>query len=439
MNISRRHFLNLGLSGSLAGIQAHAQSAPGYRALVCVFLFGGHDANNAVIPMDAARLAAYTDLRKNLALAANTLLPVQTATSRQPLGLHPRLVEMQKLFNSRQLALVANVGVLAEPLTRAQYLANGLKPSNLFSHSDQVVQWQTSIPNSFGTSGWGGRAADQVLALNPSGFPTAISVAGNSLFATGQVSRPATVTPNAALGLRGFTATAASQARYNALKEILTFDTGVKLVAQASRILSQGLSDSDALNRALASQPALATAFPANNSLATQLQQVARLIQARQALGMNRQIFFCSLGGFDTHSDQLNDQGNLLGQVDAALGAFFQATVELGVAGQVTAFTESDFGRTYKPNSNGGSDHAWGATHLVLGGAVKGGELYGALPDPVLGSGQDAGSEGRWIPSIAIDQYGATLASWFGVPPQSLASVFPNLARFGTANLGFLG
>lgn len=439
MKFSRRQFLNLGLSGSLAGIQAHAQSASGYRALVCVFLFGGNDGNNVVIPMDAPRLAAYTGIRKNLALAANTLLPVQTPGSGQALGLHPRLVELQKLFNSRQLALLSNVGVLAEPLTRAQYLANGQKPVNLFSHSDQVVQWQTAFPNSFGTSGWGGRVADQILGLNPNNFPTAISVAGNSLFANGQVTRPATVTPNVALGLTGFNSTAASQARLNALHEILTFDTGVKLVAQASRILGQGLADSDALNRALAAQPALTTAFPANSSLATQLQQVAKLIQARQALGMSRQIFFCSLGGFDTHSNQLTDQGNLLGQVDAALGAFFQATVELGVAGQVTAFTESDFGRTYKPNSNGGSDHAWGSLHLVLGGAVKGGELYGALPDPVLGSGSDAASEGRWIPSIAIDQYGATLATWFGVPAQNLGAVFPNLGKFGQANLGFLG
>lgn len=414
-------------------------SSSTYRALVCVFLYGGNDTNNMIVPLDAASFKQYTTIRQNLALAQNTLLPVQTA-SKAVYGLHPKLTDLQTLFNSKELALVANVGSLVQPLTRAQYLANQASvPSNLFSHSDQQMQWQTSVTNgSITTTGWAGRVADQVGHMNsPSTFPTFVTVTGTSIMGTGQQTRPASVIPGATLGLRGFDTSAAATARMTGLQEILTLDSGVTLVHQAETLMSDGLKDSATLSKAMSGAVALKTVFP-KTSLGSQLEEVAKLIQVRQSMGMSRQIFFCSLGGFDTHTAQLATQDSLYSQVGPALGAFFAATQELGVQNDVTTFTESDFSRTLQPNTNGGTDHAWGSHHMVMGGAVKGGNLYGQFPALELNSTNDAGGEGRWIPTTAIDQYGATLATWFGVPAQNLGSVFPNLSKFTSQNLGFV-
>jgi uncharacterized protein (DUF1501 family) len=223
-----------------------------------------------------------------------------------------------------------------------------------------------------------------------------------------------------------------------ALQQLLTLDTGAALVQQASTNMQQGMSNSATLKQALSGAKALTTTFP-TSALGSQLRQIAQIIQIRGELGMNRQIFFCSLGGFDTHSGQLNIQDTLLAELDAALAAFVTATQELGVENNVTTFTESDFSRTMQPNSNGGTDHAWGSHHLVTGGAVQGGDVYGKFPELALGGPNDAGTAGRWIPTTALDQYGATLASWFGVASGDLSYVFPNLANFPSANVGFLG
>lgn len=443
---TRRTFLKASLAGCaassisrLTSLNAMTQPAGNYRALVCIFLFGGNDSNNTLVTLDTAGFSAYTGIRKNLALSAQSLLSVQTP-SKAVYGMHPSLPELHSLFKNKSMAFVANVGSLVQPLTRAQFLSNqGQTPANLFSHADQQAQWQTSIPQGIATSGWAGRVADEVNFLNsPSTFPTFVSVSGNSIMGSGETTRPGSVIPGATLGLSGFDTSAAAMARETGLGKLLTFDSGVTLVHQASQTLSNGIKDSATLSKAVSGAPVLKTVFPATN-IGSQLAEVAKLIQVRQAMGMSRQIFFCSLGGFDTHTNQLADQIKLYAQLSPAMSAFFAATQELGVDKEVTSFTESDFSRTLQPNTGGGTDHAWGSHHIVMGGSIKGGDVYGQFPVMELNSGDDAGGEGRWIPSTSIDQYGATLAQWFGVTPQLLPKVFPNIAKFKTNDLGFFG
>jgi len=273
---------------------------------------------------------------------------------------------------------------------------------------------------------------------NTSTFPTFLSVAGNSLEGTGTQTSPVALNPGQSLQLAGFNSSAASQARWNALTGLLTSDSGVTLAQAANNILSMSIADAQALSSALASAPTLKTTFP-KTSLGAQLQQVAQIISVRTALGMNRQIFFCSIGSFDTHAGETNTLNTLYPQLSQALSAFYDATQELSVAENVTTFTESDFNRTFQPTSSDGSDHAWGGHHLVLGGAVGGGQIYGTFPTFELGGPDDTDTRGRWIPSTAIDQYGATLCSWFGIPDTALASVFPNFPNFGSGKLAFLG
>jgi uncharacterized protein (DUF1501 family) len=224
----------------------------------------------------------------------------------------------------------------------------------------------------------------------------------------------------------------------SALQNLLTFDTGVSLIQAASNTTTNSLQDSKSLADALAAKPAMTTVFP-NNGLANQLKQVAQIISVRSALGLQRQIFFVSIGGFDTHSDQLNAHNNLYTQLSQSMNAFYQATAEIGAASQVTTFTLSDFSRTYSPDSTSGTDHAWGGHHMVMGGAVKGGDFYGTFPTLALGGPDDATSEGRWIPTTSLDQYAGSLASWFGVPTADLPTIFPNLPNFSNQLVNFLG
>jgi uncharacterized protein (DUF1501 family) len=289
------------------------------------------------------------------------------------------------------LAVVANVGSLVQPLTRAQYQSQQAPiPLNLFSHSDQQLQWQTALAQGHSPTGWAGRAADYIAGagFNTGNFPVFVSVAGNALEGAGVQTQPAAITPGQALGLVG------SQSRLSALKSLLTTDTGVSLVQAANNTLANGISDAKALEAALAKASPL-------NELAT--------------------------------------HNNLYPQLSPALAAFYDATQELGVAQNVTTFTESDFSRTFQPTTDDGSDHAWGSHHLVLGGAVQGGQIFGKFPTFQLAGPDDADVRGRWIPTTSIDQYGATLCSWFGIPDASLATVFPNFQNFGSVKLGFLG
>lgn len=412
-----------------------------YKALVCIFYFGGNDSNNFIMPIDTAGYANYQTVRANLALAQGSILPLQQGSTAN-FGLHPNLPELQQLFNNQKsLAVLANVGTLVQPTTRAQYQQYQNLPENLFSHADQQDQWQTTQLSGLPNAGWAGKVADK---LNPSfnsgaSFPPILSVAGSPIFCTGDVTRPFSMNPGSTPGVQGIDSSAAGQARFQALQQLLTFDTGLSLVQSASTVTSQSIQEGVVLAAALKNIPAIQTVFPTNNSLAAQLKQVAQVISARGALGVNRQIFFCSQGGFDTHSDQLNTQVGLYGQVSPAIAAFYQATQELGVANNVTTFTLSEFARTFQPGSNGGTDHAWGGHQIIVGGAVQGNKMYGTWPTLTPGGPDDTGSNGRWIPTTSVDQYAATLASWFGVAAGDLPTIFPNLANFQSSNLGFLG
>jgi uncharacterized protein (DUF1501 family) len=426
-----------GLS-KLGLVSALAQGSTDYKALVCIFMFGGNDSNNMLVPIDT-RYAQYLQARSVLALPQGQLLPLQI-NGQSTYGLHPNMPEMQGYFNNQKnLAILANVGTLVQPTSQAQYQAYQNLPENLYSHSDQQDQWQSAQLSGTPVSGWAGKVADNVQTFNASAqFPPILSISGNPVFCTGITSRPFTMNPGQSPGLQGFDSSAASQARFTATQQLLTFDSGLSMVQAANAVTGQAVKFADVLSAALQSATPLQTKFP-TNYLAQQLQQVAQVISVRAALGVQRQIFFCSYGGFDTHADQLPQQVELLTYVSQSMSAFYQATQELGAANQVTTFTLSEFSRTLEPGSNGGSDHAWGSHQLILGGAVQGNAIYGTFPTLVLAGPDDADQNGRWIPTTALDQYAATLATWFGVSAANLPAVFPNLANFPTSNLGFMG
>lgn len=430
-----------GLAG-LAGT-ASAQAAPSdYKALVCVFLFGGIDGNSLLVPLDAAGFAKYAAVRtesSGLQIPQSQWLPIQPAGGGTPYGLHPELAEIQPLFASGKLALVANVGTLNEPTTRANYAT--ARPDNLYSHSDQQAQWQSAVSSGPSRTGWGGRLADKLASLNAqSAFPVVTSIAGTNLFVTGESASPLALASSGGLALAGYTGSAASNARLAAMRAILAADRDNAYVAAAADIGTRAIDLSAVVNPILTSTTSqVAPLFAGQNAaIAQQMLQVAKLIEARAQTGARRQVFFVSLGGFDTHTNELPTLATLLGQLSPALRAFQDAMTLLGVSDRVTAFTLSDFGRTFMPASGGGSDHAWGNHHLVLGGAVRGGTIYGRYPELARGGPDDADTEGRWIPTTAVDQYGATLARWLGATPTDLATIFPNLARFSAPDLGFL-
>jgi uncharacterized protein (DUF1501 family) len=449
MHMRRRSFIkyaSLAAAGNIAGMRPfgalNALAAPptsnaaDYKALVCVFLFGGNDANNMVVPFDTKGYANYASLRADLALAQNTLLPL---TPLPNFALHPSLPDIQTLFNGGKAAIVANVGTLTQPTTRTEYLAGSSVPSNLFSHPDQQLEWQNAAADGTTPTGWAGRISDVLAGSYNSGatVPMITSVDGDTLFCNGISTTPVSVSPGN-VGGASCSEGAECSARQTAAQSLITFNTGVSLITADDQITSNAYTYSAVLSAATASVPPLKTVFPTNNGLAAQLQQVAEIIQVRAALGVQRQIFFCGIGNFDTHSDQLALQASLLSGISPALAAFNNATIELGIQNNVTTFTMSDFARTFQPNSNTGSDHAWGSHHIVMGGAVKGGQMYGTFPTLALAGPDDSGSNGRWVPSTGSAQYAATLATWFGVPANQLATVFPNIGAFPTSNLGFV-
>ena len=392
-----------------------------------------------VVPLSTSGFASYQQTRSVLALPQGSLLAINPPSVGSAFGFHPRFTELQSLFNQKHLAVLTNVGTLVRPTTRAQFQQRQVSlPRNLFSHEDQQAQMQTAALDGNIQTGWAGRTADKIQAILGGNFPIIISLAGTNVFCEGLVARAIESSGDPTRLLSGFGSSAESQSRMSALQNLLTFDTGLSLIQAASATTTNALQDSKALADALASGPTLATTFP-NTGLANQLKQVAQIISVRSALGLQRQIFFVSIGGFDTHSDQLNAQNNLYPQLSQAMNAFYRATVEIGAASQVTAFTLSDFSRTYAPDSTSGTDHAWGGHHLIMGGAVHGGDFYGKFPTLALAGPDDATDEGRWIPTTSLDQYAGTLANWFGVPPADLPTIFPNLPNFTTAVLNFVG
>jgi uncharacterized protein (DUF1501 family) len=452
---SRRAFLKrsaaLGLAGSatpfvmnLAAIgEAAAATASDYKALVCVFLYGGNDYANTVTPFDQPSYDAYARLRSTIAhgrdsLVATALKPANELGGSQ-FALGPNLAPLLPLFDAGRLAVALNVGTLIQPTSKANYQNKSVRlPPKLFSHNDQQSFWQAS--NAEGaSSGWGGRIGDLLQAGNGASSLTCINAAGNAVFMSGRSAVQYSVTTNGPVPLLGNSASLfGSQLGMTTLRSLMTSSRSHLLEDEHARVARRSLELQAQVSAALANAPTLATQFPAANSLADQLRIVARLISVSQQLGAKRQVFFVSLGGFDTHDSVLTTHPVLLARLGAALRAFHDATVELGVVNQVTSFTASDFGRTLTSNANG-SDHGWGSHHFVMGGAVRGRAIYGA-PPAIADNGPDDVGQGRLLPTTSVDQYGATLASWFGVDAGNLPTVLPNLANYNPSswNLGFV-
>jgi uncharacterized protein (DUF1501 family) len=441
--MNRREVLRLighgGAGLSMAAMQSSllaATDGTGYKAVVCIFLYGGNDQSNTIVPTGAAAYSQYRSARPTLALSSSSLLPL----SGTALGLHPNLAGIQSLFNAGKAAVVANVGPLVEPVNKAQW--NNGQPSvtvpvQLFSHSDQAAHWQTATPTQSSRTGWLGRLADSVLpqfngssnapAMISAGVPNLMTVAsGGPAFQLSNVGRPAS--PAFANNNFGASPSTALASR------ILGNETDNALMRHWTRVGNKAFQLSDVVNTAM-NTVSINTAFP-NTSIGQQLKAIATLIGARARLGHGRQVFFASMIGFDQHDNLLIDHGKKLKELNDAVKAFHDATVGLGVDQQVTTFTASDFGRALLSNGKG-SDHGWGGHHFVIGGAVAGGKVYGTFPTVALGGPEDAG-QGRLIPTTATDQYAATIGKWFGANSTALANALPNLQNFGTKDLGFL-
>ena len=451
-DLSRRKFIGnacaavgaTGLLSALAQLRmigaaaADSSASSDYKALVCLFLYGGNDSNNVLIPYDDADYASYASQRTALAIPQASLLPISPKTTDgRSWALHPSLVEVQGLFGKGQLAILANTGTLVQPVTLAQYNSGAAAlPPQLFSHADQQVQWQSSVPDQPFQTGWGGRLADLINAINTnSKISMSVSVAGENSFQVGNVVSQFAVNPTGAVVLSNTAGGSINPLRYSTQQAILSQQDVNLFQAAFGGVTTSAIGASTTLSSILTDATALTTTFPAT-PLGTQMQMIARMISAAPQLGLKRQIFFASLGGFDLHSGELPAHATLLQQLSQGLNAFYNATAELGVADQVTTFTASDFSRTFNTNGDG-SDHGWGSHHLIMGGAVNGGGIYGAVPTLVIGGPNDTG-RGRWIPTTSVDQYSATLASWFGVSATNLPVVLPNIGRFATADLGFM-
>ena len=454
---SRREFLKsslksvtaLGAAGAMAKFGEISAFASGvgseYQALVCIFLGGGNDGHNTVIPISTEKqnYALYQKGRQGLSLEQSTLLPINDG--RDAYGLHPSLTEIQQLYTQGKAGILANVGMLVQPITRSGFQANvsTRMPTALFSHSDQASQWQSGVLNGVTSTGWGGRLADLVQPYNSgSSFPPVAITSSCGIFCTGQHVLPATVPPAATLntpgvGMATFDANR-TPAIAAALQQLLTFDNGLQLVQADNDVMSRGDRYANTMAGLLA-KVTLSTQFPEKDRLAAQLQTVAKIMSVHRQLGLKRQIFFCNTGGYDTHGEQLETHHELLSSLSRSVGAFYKATEELSIAQNVTTFTASEFGRTLSPTSRLGSDHAWGSHHFIIGGGVKGGKIYGDFPHLALGGDQDAFSRGTLIPTTSVAQYGATLAQWFGVGVADMPVVFPNIRNFASPTLSFMG
>ena len=426
--------------------RATASTIPAdFKALVCLFLAGGNDANNLVIPVDSAGYRAYATGRGALALPANSVLAVTPKSSDgHTYGLHPAMTELQALFGEGKFAVLSNVGTLVAPTTKTQYSARSVPlPPQLFSHSDQQVQWQSSVPDQTFSTGWGGRLADLTNAFNANNAVSmSMTLDGDNSFQVGKNVVQFAINPGGAIVLTG-TGTAANSIRAQAMNDLMAAPNANLLKSAFGGLTRSAIANSESISGFLTGPAPFATAFPASN-LGQQLRTIARLIAAAPQLNLKRQVFFARMGGFDLHNGQIDTadstigaHANLLRDVSQSLGAFYAATVELGCADQVTAFTASDFGRTFSTNGDG-SDHGWGSHHFVVGGAVKGGDIYGRMPEWSVNGPDDTGY-GRWIPTTSVDEYSATLASWFGVSATNLPLVLPNIGRFAKPNLGFFG
>ena len=417
----------------------NAVAAPGedYRALVCLFLSGGIDSYNLLVPSGTTEYQEYAAVRGDLALPQADLLPILPATSDgRTYGLHPGVPGLQSLFSQGRLAVVANLGTLVEPTTLSQF-RNGsvVLPAGLFSHSDQQMSWQTSIPGERSAIGWAGRMADIINTGNcDPNISMNISLSGSNVWQTGRMTSHYTITENGSTGLWDYGGdTPGAILRTEAIDSLLALEYQ-HLFEKTFAAKMRGAIDAHLdFSAAIAGLPPLQTVF-SDTHLSRQFRMIALTIAAREALCMKRQTFFVEVGGWDHHDEVILNQAAMLPVISAALSEFQAALVELDVADLVTTFTASDFGRTLSSNGRG-SDHAWGGNHLVMGGAVTGGDIYGRFPSLYSGNDLDTG-RGRLIPTTSVDEYFAELAMWFGVSSADLPLVLPNLSRFYTAGSG---
>jgi uncharacterized protein (DUF1501 family) len=449
-SINRRNFLKASGAASLfaatpglsfSQVVGGAGPFNDYRALVCVFLFGGNDSFNMLVPRSDAEYDVYAQSRQNLAIAKADLLAINPLTSTGvDYGLHPSMPGVQSLFESGAAAFVTNVGPLLEPTTKAQYQAGSVAlPPQLFSHNDQQDQWASLKGTTVGKTGWAGRMADLIRsAVTDQRMATNASLFGNNLFQAADQTVAYVMGPDGPLQFEGFSSDPENPgyAQQQVFRRILDAEYDSIYARAFADIQQRAIDSAETISTAIAAAPTLATAFPASQ-LGAQLETVAKLIAVRDALAMQRQIFFVAAGGFDSHDNQNEDQPGLLGGISDAMAAFYDATVELGIADGVTSFTQSDFGRTLTSNGDG-TDHAWGGNQLVIGGTVNGRELYGDYPLLAIGGDEDVGG-GRMIPSTSADQYAATLARWFGIDDMELDLVAPHIENFAMRDLGFMG
>ncbi|MCG8462665.1 MAG: DUF1501 domain-containing protein, partial [Holophagales bacterium] len=443
--------LNLRAAGALAGRQQPIASQgplPGdeYRALVCLFLAGGNDSFNMLVPRGSAEHAEYAAIRGDLALSAGSLLPISPATSDgREYGVHPGMPEVQQLFDAGQLAFVANVGSLVEPTTKPDILSGIAKlPLGLYSHSDQIMHWQTSLPDQRASLGWAGRTADLLRASNSDNTVSMnISLAGTNVFQTGTQVVSYAIQPagNGSIGPTGYNGTSPlDQLRTAAINSLLDQHYQNLFMDTFAKSKRSAIDAHLLFSSAVGMVPPLTTSF-SDNPVSQSFQMIARTIAARQTLGVRRQTFFLLFGGWDHHDEVLNAQAAMLPVVSKALGEFHAALTEIGALDDVVTFTASDFARTLTSNGQG-SDHAWGGNHMVMGGPVMGGDIYGSYPQLFADNDLDTG-RGRLLPTASCDEYFADLALWLGVAPSDLATVLPNVERFyspgSTPPVGFLG
>jgi len=454
VNASRRAFLQRASALSMAGVaapfalnlaamgEAAASTATDYKALVCVFLYGGNDYANTLVNYDQPGYNFYSTARGTLAYArtaldGTALAPAVALPDGRQYALAPELLPLKTYFDDGRMASLLNVGTLKGPTSKADFLAGRNLPPKLFSHNDQQSVWQSSAAEG-ATSGWGGLMGDVFEAGNGNATFTCVNVSGNAVFLSGNSAVQYQVSPGGAAQLNAlknplFGSRACSEALYS----MVTAPRTHLFEAEHTRVMTRSISAGDELRAKLLS-PVFDPPFNTDNGLAAQLQMVARMIASADQLQAKRQVFFVSMGGFDTHDGLQDTHPGLLGAVAEALSTFQEALADLKVEQQVTTFTASDFGRTLVCN-NDGSDHGWGNMHFVLGGAVKGQRFYGSAPSLVKDGDDDVG-QGRLLPSTSVDQMAATLGKWFGLSDSELLRVLPNLGAWdaGKRNLGFV-
>ncbi len=437
---NRRDFLKLGAASIIGSGVANfpnlsfAQSAfSDYKALVCVFLHGGNDGFNLIVPTDANSYSEYANSRQNLAVESNLLLPISPLSNDgHTYGLHPSAAPLQSLFDDGKMAIVRNTGHLIEPVTRAQILDNSANlPTELFSHNNQQNQWKTINTNPLSTSGWGGRLANLFATQQSEPLLTGISVDDRSLWLSHPDTQDLSISANGFNdywyvdqndnGSENKRRTAYLENLYRAHNK--EFNKGIAGVQQRTLELVESIGST------LSASTPISTVFPEGSRIASRLKQVANMIGSREALGMHRQVFFVEMGGFDTHDTQNRDQAELFNMLSTSLKAFYDALTEIGVAGDVTTFTASEFGRTLTSNGDG-TDHGWGSNHLVIGDAVRGGDMYGAMPSLAIEGADDSGRRGRIIPTTSVEQYVHSMLQWYGLDSTQINTVLPNAGAF---------